>query len=294
MPMGLFHAALACWLASAIVWAVVFHRSRPAVEVEPSSSDSGAAPETQGFAPEGKPSPLGGAGLWLAAFLEAIGLAAWTALLAVRVREGAEVNPWPFATPDEFLSAMVWAVVGVHLVAELASGRRGVAYPGLLIALVLALVSRAALVANPLPLPPAFRSLWFYVHTVAAVLAYGAFAVACGAALPSLLGSSVGRVPAVSTGAVKFGYTALTFSMLSGAVWSQLAWGAYWAWSPKEVWTFVSWLLYTLFLHLRPLPRWRGRLSSALLVLAFGVVLFTLFGTGWLARRTSLETLYVF
>jgi ABC-type transport system involved in cytochrome c biogenesis permease subunit len=45
--------------------------------------------------------------------------------------------------------------------------------------------------------------------------------------------------------------------MISGGIWGYYAWGTYWLWTPKELWTSVLWLFYALLLHVRLKgPRW--------------------------------------
>ena len=42
-----------------------------------------------------------------------------------------------------------------------------------------------------------------------------------------------------------------TFTLIAGAIWAKQAWGAYWQWDPKEVWTFVIWTVYAAYMHSR-------------------------------------------
>jgi ABC-type transport system involved in cytochrome c biogenesis permease subunit len=94
--------------------------------------------------------------------------------------------------------------------------------------------------------------------------------------------------------AVAAGYPLLTLSMLLGMVWAQVAWGCYWGWDLKEIWTLITWLVYTLYWHLRRRPRWRGRRLAWLALAGLGAVLFTFLGAGWLARAVGLESLHLF
>jgi ABC-type transport system involved in cytochrome c biogenesis permease subunit len=93
---------------------------------------------------------------------------------------------------------------------------------------------------------------------------------------------------------VAFGFPWLTFSVLAGAVWAQNAWGRLWGWDPKETWALVTWLWYLMLLHLRPLPRWRGRRMAILLLVGFAAVMFTFVGVPWLVRLVRLESLHGF
>jgi len=258
----LFYGAINLWLIAAVSWGIVIH--------------GGAK----------KLPPIAGA-------LEALGLALWTMALVAYTQSGGVVQ-WPLTTPQEFLLAVVWSTVLIHLAVEFTEGATGAGYPAPVMATVLALLSGRTLTSEPFPTPAAFRSIWFQLHTATAALAYGSLGVACAIAIVRVLGGDVhDEGPGISK-ALRVGYICLTLSMLTGAIWGQLTWGSYWSWSLKEVWTFIVWLLYTLYFHIKPLPRWRGRAAAILLIVAFGVVLFTLLGTEWLARRISLEARYVF
>ena len=94
--------------------------------------------------------------------------------------------------------------------------------------------------------------------------------------------------------AVAFGYPFMSLAILTGAIWAQVGWGRYWGWDIKEIWALITWLIYTLFLHLRAIRGWRGRPVAVLSIVGFAVVLFTFLGVGWLARRVGLESLHVY
>jgi ABC-type transport system involved in cytochrome c biogenesis permease subunit len=66
--------------------------------------------------------------------------------------------------------------------------------------------------------------------------------------------------------------------MIFGGIWAYLAWGTYWLWTPKELWTVILWLYYSLYLHARLRPWWSGRPISVMSVAGFLIVLFTYLG----------------
>ena len=47
-----------------------------------------------------------------------------------------------------------------------------------------------------------------------------------------------------------------TFTIVAGAIWAEQAWGHYWSWDPKEVWSFVIWVVYAGYLHARATRGW--------------------------------------
>lgn len=75
-----------------------------------------------------------------------------------------------------------------------------------------------------------------------------------------------------------FALGALIFAM----IWAHEAWGRFWDWDPKEVWALITFLFYTVYLHLRLSRGWIGRKSAWLAVLGFIVVMFTLVGVNLL------------
>ncbi|HZG76243.1 MAG TPA: cytochrome c biogenesis protein CcsA [Paenibacillus sp.] len=79
---------------------------------------------------------------------------------------------------------------------------------------------------------------------------------------------------AVAIGFPIFTLGALIFAM----IWAHIAWNRFWGWDPKEVWALVTWLFYSVYLHLRLGRGWQGRPSAWLAVIGFVVVMFTLIG----------------
>jgi cytochrome c-type biogenesis protein CcsB len=65
-----------------------------------------------------------------------------------------------------------------------------------------------------------------------------------------------------------------TFTLVAGAIWAENAWGRYWGWDPKEVWTFVIWVVYAGYLHARATRGWQGRKAAGLALVGYGCVLF--------------------
>ena len=55
-----------------------------------------------------------------------------------------------------------------------------------------------------------------------------------------------------------------TFTLIAGAIWAGQAWGAYWNWDPKEVWTFVIWVVYAAYLHARATSGWSRRPTTSI------------------------------
>ena len=75
---------------------------------------------------------------------------------------------------------------------------------------------------------------------------------------------------------VVFAFPIWTMAIIAGAIWAEQAWGRYWGWDPKEVWSFVTWVAYAGYLHARATVGWRGRRAAALALVGFGALVFNL------------------
>lgn len=139
--------------------------------------------------------------------------------------------------------------------------------------------------ASNMPLPQILDTLWFEAHVVLAFFAYALFAL--GALLCG--GYIAGRDRALldlQFKVVLTGWSLFSASMISGGIWGYYAWGTYWLWTPKELWTSILWLFYALFLHLRLKgARW-DTLTAWLGIAGFIVTLFTYLGVSMLMKSS--------
>jgi cytochrome c-type biogenesis protein CcsB len=73
------------------------------------------------------------------------------------------------------------------------------------------------------------------------------------------------------------GFVLWTFTLIAGAIWAEHAWGRYWGWDAKEVWTFVIWVVYAAYLHARSTRGWSGRRAAYLALFGYACVLLNFF-----------------
>ncbi len=149
-------------------------------------------------------------------------------------------------------------------------------------------------------LDPVLKSHWFELHVIFAFLGYAAFAMACGIGIMYLvqerfvknkhLGGLFQRLPSLQKldetnyHLITLGFPLLTLAMITGAIWASSAWGTYWRWDPKEVWSLITWLIYALVLHLRLTVGWRGKKAAILSIVGFLMVVFTFLGVTLLLK----------
>lgn len=60
------------------------------------------------------------------------------------------------------------------------------------------------------------------------------------------------------------------------AIWAQIAWSRFWGWDPKETFAFITFMFYTIFLHLRLNRGYEGEKSAWLAIVGFLLILFNL------------------
>ena len=83
--------------------------------------------------------------------------------------------------------------------------------------------------------------------------------------------------------AIALGYPLYTVGgLVFGMIWANKTWGRYWGWDPKETWALVTFLVYSVYLHVRLSRGWSGIWTACLAVAGFSVTLFTLFAVNFL------------
>ena len=83
--------------------------------------------------------------------------------------------------------------------------------------------------------------------------------------------------------AIALGYPLFTVGgLIFGMVWANKAWGRYWGWDPKETWALITFLVYSIYLHVRLARGWNGTWTACLSIVGFIVTMFTLFGVNFL------------
>ena len=222
--------------------------------------------------------------------------AAWLVFLAAFavhsvfiVWRGIAAKRLPLSNQFEFANAFAWGVALTLIVMRprlRSDWLSVVAMP----ATVLVMTYAALQPMEIHDLMPALRSAWFGVHIGSAVISYSAFVIAGCIALRYLLTAgkenaderALEQMDYISYRMVAFGFLFLTVVILSGAIWAEQAWSAFWTWDPKEVWALITWIIYAVYLHLRLRMKRKGRLMAWFLVIAVPVVFFTFAGVNTL------------
>lgn len=84
-------------------------------------------------------------------------------------------------------------------------------------------------------------------------------------------------VDEVSYRAIAIGYPIFTLGgLIFAMIWAHEAWGRFWGFDPKENWALITWLFYSVYLHLRLSRGWHGLKSSWMSVGGFVVIMLNL------------------
>ena len=245
--------------------------------------------------------------------LQATGLALHTAALVCR---GIGAGRLPLTNQYEFATSFAWGLCLVSLIFVI---RFKFPVLGAFAAPVTFIViGYAAMQSREVrELMPALRSSWLGIHVSTAIIAYGAFGVSFVLGVIFLLRGGIPdrdwssqppliravirlrdgiirrvildqhipdreKLDAIAYRSVSLGLLFLTFTIITGAIWAERAWGSYWSWDPKETWSLVTWIIYAAYLHLRLRRGWQGRAAAIFAVVGFVCVIFTYIGVNTL------------
>ena len=223
----------------------------------------------------------------MAVMLQTAGLVLHTAALICR---GIGAGRLPMTNQYEFATSFAWGLCLVSLVFIL---RFSFPVLGAFASPVMFLViGYAAMQSKEVhELMPALRSNWLGFHVSTAIIAYGAFGVSFVLSIIFLLRDRITgsgfldqhipgkeKLDIISYRSIALGLLFLTFTIVTGAIWAEQAWGSYWSWDPKETWSLITWIIYSIYLHLRIRRGTEGRAAAIFAVIGFICVLFTYIG----------------
>ncbi|MFB9307672.1 c-type cytochrome biogenesis protein CcsB [Agromyces hippuratus] len=222
---------------------------------------------------------------------------AWILHLSATVLRGLAAGRVPWANMYEFALTGTLIITTVFLIV-IVIVKQDLRFLGTFITgLVLVLLGVAALnfYVSPVPLPPALQSVWLVIHVFVASASVGLFALGFALSVVQLMQARRESIAATAKAAKLtflatlpdsvtlenlayriniIGFIMWTFTLMAGSVWAEKAWGRYWGWDTKEVWTFIIWVVYAGYIHARATRGWRGSRSAWLAIIGFSTVLF--------------------
>jgi cytochrome c-type biogenesis protein CcsB len=214
----------------------------------------------------------------------------------------ADPNRVPWGNMYEFTLSGTFVVALIFLVTRRRLGLDWAA--PLVVAIVLTLLMVAVLwLYDPVaPLTEALNSYWLVIHVVSAVISTGAFTLGGLCSVLYLVKErrrdrTTGYLARVPEPAVldrtayrlhAFAFPVWTFAVLiTGPIWAHQAWSSYWNWDPKEIWAFITWVVYAAYLHARATAGWRGRNAAYLALLGMATLWFNFIGINYFSTTSQ-------
>ena len=156
------------------------------------------------------------------------------------------------------------------------------------------------------PLRDALQSPWLVIHVIAAIIATGAFTLGGMCSALYLVkerwpgtreGGYLSRLPDLA-GLDRMAYRTQAFAfpvwtfaaLIAGPIWAQHAWGRYWGWDPKEVWAFITWVVYAAYLHARATAGWKGRAAAIVALIGLATLWFNFVGINFFFGSGSMHS----
>ncbi|WP_345763342.1 c-type cytochrome biogenesis protein CcsB [Diaminobutyricibacter sp. McL0608] len=215
--------------------------------------------------------------------------------LTADILRGVAAGRVPWANMWEFSMTGTLVIVGVFLLVNLRFDLKYLGTFVLGLVCILLMIATVQYYVPVVPLPPALQSYWLVIHIMVAILGTAFFALGFALSglqllqarrerqieesrpqqfrfLATIPGSKTLENLAYRVNIV--GFIFWTFTLIAGAIWAEKAWGRYWGWDTKEVWTFIIWVIYAGYIHARATRGWRGSRSAWLAIIGFSAVMF--------------------
>ncbi len=133
------------------------------------------------------------------------------------------------------------------------------------------------------PLPQILQSRLFIPHVTAYMLAYVIMGKAGFLSLAQLVRGNRPSAPGLlerETAAYRLvclGFPLLTAGLVLGACWGKQAWGDWWNWDPKELWSLATWSFFLFYLHFRGMfGRRLARINALFILVGVAIIIITL------------------
>ena len=144
-------------------------------------------------------------------------------------------------------------------------------------------------------LVPVLKSYWLTLHVSVITGSYGFLGLGAILGLIVLIllslsnnsnreriAKTIDELTVINFKTLTLGLYFLTIGTFLGAVWANESWGRYWGWDPKETWSLITIIIYSIVIHSRRIPGMKDIFTFNLISLfAFSSVLMTYFGVNY-------------
>ena len=144
-------------------------------------------------------------------------------------------------------------------------------------------------------LVPVLKSYWLTLHVSVITGSYGFLGLGAILGLITMIlltlsndknreriSNTIDELTVINFKTLTLGLYFLTIGTFLGAVWANESWGRYWGWDPKETWSLITIIIYSIVIHSRRIPGMKDIFTFNLISLfAFSSVLMTYFGVNY-------------
>ena len=144
-------------------------------------------------------------------------------------------------------------------------------------------------------LVPVLKSYWLTLHVSVITGSYGFLGLGAILGLITMIllslsnnknreriENTIDELTVINYKTLTLGLYFLTIGTFLGAVWANESWGRYWGWDPKETWSLITIIIYSIVIHSRTIPGMKDIFTFNLISLfAFSSVLMTYFGVNY-------------
>lgn len=205
--------------------------------------------------------------------------------LATIILRGVIANRVPFSNTYETLVLFAFLMVIIYLAISFKTDKNKTLLTGNIIFIILLIALASFFINDPKPLVPALKSNWLTIHVLFCIISYSAFAVGFIRALIFIVFKEYKMSEEkfeIINRIIITGYTFLILGITTGSIWGEAAWGSYWNWDPKETWSLITFLIYTIYFHLKTSNKLETKYLSIIIIIGFCFILFTYFGVNYL------------
>jgi len=187
------------------------------------------------------------------------------------------VGAVPLAEKHDNVSFLAFSAAALYWYFLRRRGVREITITAVPMVSIILMASLAFPVVNTLS--PFMRTPWFTLHMFSFFLSYGFFGISACLGLVYVRGGD-SEVEALQYRMAAYGWTLYTVSLVLGSIWFFTAYGMYWLWTSKELWTTLTWFFYGMYLHQRYIKGIAGITAGIVGIVGFFVALFAYFGVG--------------
>lgn len=143
-------------------------------------------------------------------------------------------------------------------------------------------------------LVPVLKSYWLNIHVSVITASYSFFTLNLVLGIVSMIlfiirspkrphiDQSIINIHCINEISMILGLGLLTVGTFLGGVWANESWGRYWGWDPKETWSLITVIVYTIIVHARLINRFnKPYIFAVLSTVGFYTVLMTYFGVNF-------------